>query len=64
VARKPMSFLVTVTPPSGASASDMRNYIDEAVFHWKGSLDPADPMSDLDGATVSVRQIPSAKDRT
>lgn len=58
------TFKVTLTIPEGATITDAKAYILDAVSSWHGSLrppgaygeleDPGDPMHGLDGDSVDV----------
>lgn len=50
-----MRFTVTVNAPEGVDRHRMAWYIQEWVALGKGSLHPEDPMFDLDGKSVVVR---------
>ena len=54
MSRKPMRFVLELTPPPGVTASDMRQYVEEAVQVWKGQYHPDDPRFGLDGDSVKV----------
>jgi len=63
-------FLVTLDVPPGTTVEDVRQYIDEAVSVWRGSLypgyingddDPPHPLFDLDGESVKVKAIPKKR---
>lgn len=58
-----VNFTVSFALPRGASVADAREYVDDAVATWRGSLrypggygedDPGDPMFGLDNSTVRV----------
>ncbi len=49
MARKQMKFLVTLTPPTGATAADLREYIEDAVQTRKGQMHPDEPLFSLIG---------------
>jgi hypothetical protein len=51
-------FLVTFDMPPGATVADAVAYVDNAVAVYRGSMDPEEPMSDLDNSTVKVRALP------
>ncbi len=42
-------FLVTVKIPEGLTKAEVRQYIQEAVNSWCGSLSPYDPLFDIKG---------------
>lgn len=50
------SYVVTLMRPEDVSDAEMKEYIWNAVGTWKGSYNPDDPLFDLDGDTVSVKQ--------
>lgn len=68
-----VTFTVTMKQPRGATLTDIRQYIDEAVTKWRGSLrppgaydneDPGDPMFGLDTDTVRVsRCVSKSRDK-
>ena len=59
-------YRVELDVPDEVTDGDMRNYIDEAVCSWKGSLCPGtmeedfedrDPLFDLDPESVIVHSV-------
>jgi hypothetical protein len=59
--RKAMSFVVTLIPPPGATAPDIREYIRESVASNKGQYRPEDPIFELDPRSVVVRHAARGK---
>ena len=62
---KKVTFEVSFSLPPGATLSEARRYVLNAVSTWQGSLrppggysedDPGDPMFGLNGDTVRVRR--------
>jgi hypothetical protein len=56
-ARHPVQVIVTLTPPPGASTSEIIEYIFRAVRAERGALHPEDPMSELDVSAVTVHRM-------
>jgi hypothetical protein len=61
-----VSFVVSLDVPEGSSVTDVKDYIEDAVRTWCGSLrsaggygedDPGDPMFYLDKDSVKVRRM-------
>ena len=51
---KRSAFLITVDIPEGCTTKEMKDYIEEAVTTWHGSMDPEHPLFNLDGDSVRV----------
>ena len=62
--RKRQSFVVTCNIPEGCTVKDVREYIDDAVSVWKGSMDPESPIFDFDGNSVRVTVKQPKKSKT
>ena len=65
-------FKVRVIIPDGVSVVGMKEYIDDAVTHWRGSLRPpraygpdddGDPLFELDTDAINVTLLPQPKRR-
>lgn len=53
-----ITYLVELEYPEGVPAKRMKEYIEEAVGHWKGQCHPADPLFDLDEDSVRCTLYP------
>lgn len=56
-------FIVQVEMPRDVTVSEMRDYIEEAVSTWKGSLHPDEPLFDLKREMVKVVALPAPRNK-
>lgn len=54
--RKKLTFVVTLEPPTGATAADCRRHIQEAVDTWAGQYHESHPMRWLRAESVHVKR--------
>lgn len=52
-------FIVSLVIPTGATKTDVIDYIQDSVGSWGGSLHPDDPLFRI--GDVKVRSMPRAK---
>lgn len=50
-------FIITLDMPKSATLDEMEIYLTKAIEIWKGSLDPENPISELDSTSVKVKRI-------
>lgn len=56
--RNRRQFIVAVDIPNGVTVAEVAQLIEDAVACWPKSMNPDDPIFDLDGKTIRVKAIP------